>query len=115
MVVVDDVGGTRAMDGVGGPSHYSGYCQVDEKLVDRPPRYWARASREPAMLGIRNGRQPQLDNTIWGHHAGRGRPAPPGRLLRCVRPEIGLRSNNPNYVNHASPPPERENHPDSKP
>ena len=39
------------------------YCQVDEKLVDRPPRYWARASREPAMLGIRNGRQPQLDNT----------------------------------------------------
>ena len=26
-----------------------GYCQVDEKLVDRPPRYWARASREPAM------------------------------------------------------------------
>ena len=40
-----------------------GYCQVDEKLVARPPRYWARASREPAMLGIRNGRQPQLDNT----------------------------------------------------
>ena len=40
-----------------------GYCQVDEKLVDRPPRYWARASREPAILGIKNGRQPQLDNT----------------------------------------------------
>ena len=40
-----------------------GYCQVDEKLVDRHPRYRARASREPAMLGIRNGRQPQLDNT----------------------------------------------------
>ena len=40
------------------------YCQVDEKLVDRPPRYCARASREPAMLGIRNGRQPQLDNTV---------------------------------------------------
>ena len=39
------------------------YCQVDGKLVDRPPRYWARASREPAILGIRNGRQPQLDNT----------------------------------------------------
>ena len=37
------------------------YCQVDEKLVDRPPRYWARASREPAMLGIKNGRRPQLD------------------------------------------------------
>ena len=40
-----------------------GYCQVNEKLVDRPPRYWARASREPAMLGIKNGRRPQLDNT----------------------------------------------------
>ena len=39
------------------------YCQVNEKLVDRPPRYWARASREPAMLGIKNGRRPQLDNT----------------------------------------------------
>ena len=42
----------------------SGYCQVDEKLVDQPPRWWARARREPAMLGIRNGRQPQLDSTI---------------------------------------------------
>ena len=41
-----------------------GYCQVDEKLVDRPPRYWAQARREPAMLGIRNGLQPQLDNTL---------------------------------------------------
>ena len=40
------------------------YCQVNEKLVDRPPRYWAPASREPAMLGIKNGRRPQLDNTI---------------------------------------------------
>ena len=40
------------------------YCQVDEKLVDRPPRYWAQARREPAMLGIRNGLQPQLDNTL---------------------------------------------------
>ena len=38
-------------------------CQVDEKLADRPPRYWARARREPAMLGIRNGCQPQLDST----------------------------------------------------
>ena len=46
-----------------GVDQSGGYCQVDEKLVDRPPRYWARASREPAMLGIRNGRQPQLDNT----------------------------------------------------
>ena len=39
------------------------YCQVDEKLVDRPPRYWARARRKPAILGIKNGRRPQLDNT----------------------------------------------------
>ena len=45
------------------PGVISGYCQVDEKLVDRPPRYWARASREPAMRGINNGRRPQLDNT----------------------------------------------------
>ena len=46
-----------------------GHCQVDEKLVDRPPRYWAPARREPAMLGIKNGRQPQLDNTRWGTYA----------------------------------------------
>ena len=39
------------------------HCQVDEKLVDRPPRYWAPARRESAMLGITNGCQPQLDNT----------------------------------------------------
>ena len=41
----------------------NGHCQVDEKLVDRPPRYWAPARLERAMLGIRNTRQPQLDNT----------------------------------------------------
>ena len=46
------------------PPALGGYCQVDENLVDRPPRCWARARREPAMLGIRNGRQPQLDNTV---------------------------------------------------
>ena len=44
----------------------SRYCQVDEKLADRPPRYWARVRREPAMLGIRNGCQPQLDSTLYG-------------------------------------------------
>ena len=44
--------------------HVHGYCQVDAKLVDRPPRYCARVRREPAMLGIRNGCQPQLDNTF---------------------------------------------------
>ena len=38
-----------------------GHCQVHEKLVDRPPRYWAPACREPAMLGIKNGHQPQLN------------------------------------------------------
>ena len=48
------------------PPASSRYCQVDEKLVDLPPRYWARARREPAMLSIRNGRQPQLDNTVAG-------------------------------------------------
>ena len=41
-----------------------GHCQVDGKLVDRPPRYWAPARREPAMLGIKSGRSPQLDNTL---------------------------------------------------
>ena len=57
------------------PQRATRYCQVDEKLVDRPPRYWARASREPAMLGIRNGRQPQLDNTLRGVRAdGHERP-----------------------------------------
>ena len=45
------------------PEEQERYCQVDEKLVDQPPRCWARARHEPAMLGIRNGRQPQLDNT----------------------------------------------------
>ena len=44
-----------------------GYCQVDEKLIDLPPRYWPRARREPAILGIRNGHQPQLDNTLQPH------------------------------------------------
>ena len=41
--------------------HLAGHCQVDEKHADRPPRYWALARREPTMLGIKNGRQPQLD------------------------------------------------------
>ncbi len=43
--------------------HPTRHCQVGGKRVDRPPRYWARARREPAMLGIRNGRRSQLDNT----------------------------------------------------
>ena len=37
--------------------------KLTQKRVDLPPRYWARARREPAMLGIRNGCQPRLDNT----------------------------------------------------
>ena len=45
------------------PTYY--HCQVDETLDDRPPRDLARARRELAMLGIGNGRQPQLDNTGW--------------------------------------------------
>ncbi len=32
------------------------HCQVDGKLVRLTPRYWALARREPAMLGIKNGR-----------------------------------------------------------
>ena len=31
------------------------HCQVDEKHVNRPPRYWALARRELTMLGITNG------------------------------------------------------------
>ena len=41
-----------------------GHCQVDVKLVDRPPRYCAQVCREPAILGTRNGYQLQLDNTL---------------------------------------------------
>ena len=41
-----------------------GTVKVNEKLVERPPRCWAPVRREPAMLGISNGRQPQFDNTL---------------------------------------------------
>ena len=47
-----------------------GHCQVDEKVIDRPPIYWAPARCKPAMQGIRNGRQPQLDNTFHELAAG---------------------------------------------
>ena len=40
------------------------HSQVDEKLVECPPRYWAPVRREPAILGTKSGRQPQLDNTV---------------------------------------------------
>ena len=51
-------------------------CSVDATLVDRPPRGWARASREPAMLGTNNGRRPQLDTTVRSHQRGIGRHRP---------------------------------------
>ena len=47
-----------------------GHCQVGEKLVDRPPRYWAPARLEPTMLSIKNSPQPQLDNTAKLARAG---------------------------------------------
>ena len=56
------LGGARFCSSHGRCDDLGGYCHVDEKLVDLPPRYWARARREPAILGIRNGHQPQLDN-----------------------------------------------------
>ena len=31
------------------------HCQVDERSAHRPPRYWTRARREHAMLGVRQG------------------------------------------------------------
>ncbi len=71
-----------------------GYCQVDEKPVDQPPRCWARARHEPAMLGIRNGRQPQLDNTqriAFTIQTGPGdRPPapPPVRVQSTARPPV---------------------------
>ena len=70
-----------------------GYRQVDEKLVDRPPRYWARASREPAMLGIKNGRRPQLDNTHRRpvHHEERADGLLRWRRAGHRRESIGLR------------------------
>ena len=68
----------------------AGYCQVNEKLVDRPPRYWARASREPAMLGIKNGRRPQLDNTVCPDgHRPVVRDTPVKRLTDAHDPERG--------------------------
>ena len=37
--------------------------RVKEQLKLLPPRSWTRARPEPDILGIRNGREPQLDNT----------------------------------------------------
>ena len=63
--------------------HNHAHSQVDAKRVDRPPRYWARASREPAMLGIRNDRQPQLDNTSRDKKAARD-------LIQRTRLSVGI-------------------------
>ena len=51
-------------------AHELRHCQVGEKLVDRPPRYWAPARLEPTMLSIKNSPQPQLDNTAKLARAG---------------------------------------------
>ena len=61
------------------------HSQVDAKLVDRPPRGWARASREPAMLGTNNGRRPQLDKTVRSHQRGIGRHRPTDAVAACPK------------------------------
>ena len=53
---------------------------IKRTLRDRPPRCWGPARREPAMLGIKNGRQPQLDNT------GRAPRPPPARPTAARAP-----------------------------
>ena len=69
-------------------------------VVSAEPLGWKGTARHPAWTPTRvqvclfSGFQASgMRVMIWGHHAGLGRPAPPGRVLRCVRPEIGLRSN----------------------
>ena len=61
------------------------YGSVDATLVDRPPRGWARASREPAMLGTNNGRRPQLDKTVRSHQRGIGRHRPTDAVAACPK------------------------------
>ena len=61
------------------------YGPVDATLVDRPPRGWARASREPAMLGTNNGRRPQLDTTVRSHQRGIGRHRPTDAVAACPK------------------------------
>ena len=51
------------------------------------PRYWAPARREPAMLGIKNSRQPQLDNTVLS--------VPPHTLQRYRRRRPDFVANQP--------------------
>ena len=61
------------------------YGSVDATLVDRPPRGWARASREPAMLGPNNGRRPQRDTTVRSHQRGIGRHRPTDAVAACPK------------------------------
>ena len=61
------------------------YGSVDATLVDRPPRSWARASREPAMLGTNNGRRPQLDTTVRSHQRGIDRHRPTDAVAACPK------------------------------
>ena len=61
------------------------YGSVDATLVDRPPRGWARASREPAMLGTNNGRRPQRDTTVRSHQRGIDRHRPTDAVAACPK------------------------------
>ena len=63
---------------------YGRHCQVDENHVDHPPRYWALARRGPTMLGIKNSRQPQLDNTRVGADANVRRRVPIPNVCEAV-------------------------------
>ena len=47
-----------------GVNHGEGTVKLTKSSSIDPQDTGLRASREPAMLGIRNGRQPQLDNTL---------------------------------------------------
>ncbi len=71
------------------------HCQVDENHVDHLPRCWALARRGPSMLGIKNSRQPQLDNTsttpsylelVIGRPKSDIKPVLMGHLLSARRP-----------------------------
>ena len=47
-----------------------GIVKLTKRSSIDPPIYWAPARCKPAMQGIRNGRQPQLDNTFHELAAG---------------------------------------------
>ena len=68
-VVVTDVDSSGHADG----GHH-GYCQVEENLPNRPPRYGPRVPTYTHMLGVRQPDSVQLDNTPRAH-TGRGADA----------------------------------------